>query len=98
VLGDLEQPRTLGLRLDALLQAPMRVQKYDLRCVLGLLARAEAPQAIVEDRLCVRVVQGPRPQTVRRSGISQRVYRPTSFPFVASSRNSSARDRIPSLP
>jgi hypothetical protein len=41
VLGDLEQPRALGLRLDSLFQAPVGVQEHDLRRVLCLLAGTE---------------------------------------------------------
>ena len=92
VLGDLEEPRALGLRLDALLEAAMRVQEHDLRRVLCLLARTEPPQAVVEDRLRVLLVQRLRPLTRRRSETSHSGYLATSFPFVARSRSSSARD------
>jgi hypothetical protein len=39
VLSDLEEPRALGLRLDALFKAPMGVQENDLRRVLCFLSR-----------------------------------------------------------
>ena len=98
VLGDLEEPRAFGLWLDALLEASVRVEEDDLGRVLCLLARAEPSQAVAEDRLRVPVVQDLRPLTRGRSETSHSGYRATSFPFVARSRNSSARDWTPSFP
>jgi hypothetical protein len=97
VLGDLEQPRALRRRLDALFQAPVRVQEHDLRGVLRLFAGPQTAQAVVEDRLRVPVVQDLRPQAGRGNEAPQDGYRATSSPFVASSCRSSGRERTPSL-
>ena len=60
VLGDLEQPRRLGLRHDAAAQPAERVQERVLDRVLRLLARAELVQAVAVDLAGVALVEIPR--------------------------------------
>jgi hypothetical protein len=57
VLGDLEQPRRLGLRDDPALQAAEGVQERLLDGVLGLLAAAEFVEAVAEELRRVALVQ-----------------------------------------
>jgi hypothetical protein len=49
VLGDLVEPRCLGVRHDSGAQAAVGVQEGVLNGILGLLARREAPAAVAED-------------------------------------------------
>src|SRR5205085_7495170 len=57
VLGDLEQPRRLGLRHDAALERAERVQERGLHRVLRLLARAELRVAEAVQLMRVALVE-----------------------------------------
>ena len=60
VLGDLEQPRRLGLRDDAALERAERVQERRLDCVLRLLPRAELRVAEAVQLMRVTLVERVR--------------------------------------
>ena len=60
VLGDLEQPRRLGLRDDPALERAERVQERRLDRVLGLLARAELRVAEAVQLMRVALVERVR--------------------------------------
>ena len=66
VLGDLEEPRALGLRRDALPERTERVHERRLDGVLSLLAGAELMQAVAVDPRCVALVE-----RVRRGGLGR---------------------------
>ena len=66
VLGDLEQPRGLGLRHDAAAERSERVHERRLDGVLRLLARAELVLAVAQDLRSVTLVETLGRRSLRR--------------------------------
>src|SRR4029450_2689504 len=68
VLGDLEQPRRLGLRHDAPAGRAERVHERRLDGVLRLLARAQLMEAVAEDLRRVALVEAFGRSSLRCAG------------------------------